>query len=163
MGKKFKLKRLLRLNYKIKRIVRLYNPFVGATGGIRTPDLPVRSRTLYPTKLQLRDNTYYTLKSKNIQQNFEKNVAIIKKVCYIIQVLKKIEAQRSWQRAWFGTMRSQVRSLSPRPYLSSKFNLLFIFLSEFKRIYTKLKTSKYAIFKAILKIGIFFYIQEKLF
>lgn len=30
MGKKFKLKRLLRLNYKIKRIVRLYNPFVGA-------------------------------------------------------------------------------------------------------------------------------------
>ena len=116
MGKKFKLKRLLRLNYKIKRIVRLYNPFVGATGGIRTPDLPVRSRTLYPAKLQLRDNTYYTLKSKNIQQNFEKNVAIIKKVCYIIQVLKKIEAQRSWQRAWFGTMRSQVRSLSPRPY-----------------------------------------------
>ena len=67
MGKKYKLKRLLRLNYKIKRIVRLYNPFVGATGGIRTPDLPVRSRTLYPAKLQLRDNTYYTLKSKNIQ------------------------------------------------------------------------------------------------
>ena len=32
MGKKFKLKRLLRLNYKIKRIVRLYNPFVGADG-----------------------------------------------------------------------------------------------------------------------------------
>lgn len=52
---------------------------------------------------------------------------------------------------------------SPRPYLNSKFNLLFIFLSEFKRIYKKLKTSKYAIFKAILKIGIFFYIQEKLF
>ena len=25
----------------------------GAAGGIRTPDLPVRSRTLYPTKLQL--------------------------------------------------------------------------------------------------------------
>ena len=41
--------------------------FFGATGGIRTPDLPVRSRTLYPAKLQLRDNTYYTVKSKNIQ------------------------------------------------------------------------------------------------
>ena len=60
-------------------------------------------------------------------------------------------------------MRPQVRSLSPRPYLSSKLNLLLIFLSEFKRIYKKLKASKYAIFKAILKIGIFFYIQEKLF
>ena len=70
MGKKFKLKRLLRLNYKIKRIVRLYNPFVGATGGIRTPDLPVRSRTLYPTKL-LVHTQYYNCFWNNFQDIFE--------------------------------------------------------------------------------------------
>ena len=45
----------------------------GAPGGIRTPDLPVRSRTLYPAKLQVHfyiKNTniiYYTCIFKNIQ------------------------------------------------------------------------------------------------
>ena len=41
---------------------------VGATGGIRTPDLPVRSRTLYPAKLQLHDRIYYNPNCINIQE-----------------------------------------------------------------------------------------------
>lgn len=47
----------------------------GATGGIRTPDLPVRSRTLYPAKLQLHNTTIiqgklkiFNRKSKKILQ-----------------------------------------------------------------------------------------------
>lgn len=34
--------------------------YYGAPGGIRTPDLPVRSRTLYPTKLLVQLLKYYT-------------------------------------------------------------------------------------------------------
>ena len=84
MGKKFKLKRLLRLNYKIKRIVRLYNPFVGATGGIRTPDLPVRSRTLYPAKLLVQDTTIIILNILKIfNRKLKKNLQSRKKYAII--------------------------------------------------------------------------------
>lgn len=38
--------------------------FYGAPGGIRTPDLPVRSRTLYPTKLQAHINIIHTFTQK---------------------------------------------------------------------------------------------------
>ena len=40
---------------------------IGAPGGIRTPGLPVRSRTLYPAKLQVQIFTYYTLIYFNMQ------------------------------------------------------------------------------------------------
>ena len=42
---------------------------IGAPGGIRTPDLPVRSRTLYPTKL-LVHTQYYNYFSKFFQDIF---------------------------------------------------------------------------------------------
>ena len=44
--------------------------FYGAPGGIRTPDLPVRSRTLYPTKL-LVHTQYYNCFWNNFQDVFE--------------------------------------------------------------------------------------------
>ena len=48
------------LRKKIKAI--LLRIAFGAPGGIRTPDLPVRSRTLYPAKLLVHfHNIYYTL------------------------------------------------------------------------------------------------------
>ena len=42
----------------------------GAPGGIRTPDRPVRSRTLYPTKL-LVHTQYYNCFWNNFQDVFE--------------------------------------------------------------------------------------------
>lgn len=44
----------------------------GAPGGIRTPDLPVRSRTLYPAKLQVRIEHY----------NYSKFIRIIQDINY---------------------------------------------------------------------------------
>ena len=55
---------------------------LGAPGGIRTPDLPVRSRTLYPTKLLVHSHIYYKLSINNIQEFFiffSKNPCIFKK------------------------------------------------------------------------------------
>ena len=43
---------------------------IGAPGGIRTPDLPVRSRTLYPTKL-LVHILYYNWIFNTIQENLQ--------------------------------------------------------------------------------------------
>lgn len=40
-------------DFDIKKKKTHFHESFGATGGIRTPDLPVRSRTLYPAKLQL--------------------------------------------------------------------------------------------------------------
>ena len=54
--------------FKIKRS-KSFTPF-GAPGGIRTPDLPVRSRTLYPTKL-LVHILYYNWIFNNIQENLQ--------------------------------------------------------------------------------------------
>ena len=54
-----------------------------------------------------------------------------------------IEAQRSWQRAWFGTMRSQVRSLSPRPYLETFTVSIFYVLGYLKPFSISLSLSKF--------------------
>ena len=51
----------------------------GAPGGIRTPDLPVRSRTLYPTKL-LVHTLYYNCFFNNIQVIYQKFLKILKKL-----------------------------------------------------------------------------------
>ena len=62
-----------------------------------------------------------------------------------------IEVQRSWQRAWFGTMRSQVRSLSPRPYKMQKvlkivvFNTFYFYSKLFSNISKKPKNSLFII------------------
>lgn len=50
----------------------------GAPGGIRTPDLPVRSRTLYPTKL-LVHNQYYNVFFMILQDFFKIFINIIVK------------------------------------------------------------------------------------
>lgn len=61
---------------KIKK--RFYQAFFGAPGGIRTPDLPVRSRTLYPTKL-LVHNKYYNVFFMILQDFFKIFINIIVK------------------------------------------------------------------------------------
>ena len=57
------------LEYKKLKLSNLLESF-GAPGGIRTPDLPVRSRTLYPTKL-LVHILYYNWIFNNIQENLQ--------------------------------------------------------------------------------------------
>ena len=57
------------LEYKKLKLSNLLESF-GAPGGIRTPDLPVRSRTLYPTKL-LVHTLYYNCFWNNFQDVFE--------------------------------------------------------------------------------------------
>ena len=61
---------------------------IGASGGIRTPDLEVRSLALYPTKLQTQilEHYYYTVKNKIIQEKIKKllkKLANYKNICYI--------------------------------------------------------------------------------
>ena len=56
--------------------------FVGAPGGIRTPDLPVRSRTLYPTKLLVHTLYYYNLYKRVFQV---KNKKTSKSCCKIVK------------------------------------------------------------------------------
>ena len=78
---------MLKVTNAIKINKKLY---YGAPGGIRTPDLPVRSRTLYPTKL-LVHTLYYNCFFNNIQVIYQKNLKNLKKiiakaekVCYYI-------------------------------------------------------------------------------
>ena len=48
---------------------------IGATGGIRTPDLPVRSRTLYPAKLLVQITNIIILNFLKIfNRKFKKNL-----------------------------------------------------------------------------------------
>ena len=53
-----------------KKKTHFYESF-GATGGIRTPDLPVRSRTLYPAKLQLQVLINYKMRNEFCQINYK--------------------------------------------------------------------------------------------
>ena len=46
----------------------------GAPGGIRTPDLPVRSRTLYPTKLLVHILYYYNVYMYVFQVKYKKSL-----------------------------------------------------------------------------------------
>ena len=60
---------------------------IGAAGGIRTPDLPVRSRTLYPTKLLVHTILLYCIRiniSTNFEKFYKKTIANNEKICYYI-------------------------------------------------------------------------------
>ena len=77
---------VLFIKSKIIKKVSKQKPFFGAPGGIRTPDLPVRSRTLYPTKLLVHiNNIYYTL----ILKNFQVEIEILKIFQKILQIFLK--------------------------------------------------------------------------
>ena len=62
--------------------------FFGAPGGIRTPDLPVRSRTLYPAKLRVHINIIHTFFSK-IKIFQKTSCKFLKFMLYYIGALKK--------------------------------------------------------------------------
>ena len=53
--------------------------FYGAPGGIRTPGLPVRSRTLYPAKLQAHNNI--------IHRFFNKIKIFLKTTCFFYIIM----------------------------------------------------------------------------
>ena len=69
----------------------------GAAGGIRTPDLPVRSRTLYPTKLLVhtlllyRVEIYFSRENEKISKKIVQKLLQISLICDIIYKRSNIE------------------------------------------------------------------------